>query len=77
MKALDANAQGAVGELVKIAGAAGFEFTAEDFAKAKAEKQKAPKNEFDKKTSGPANASKGSPTAYSKLCLCEYPSTSF
>ena len=41
-----APAKGAIAELVKIASAAGFKFTAEDFAKAGAQKQKVSKGEL-------------------------------
>lgn len=70
------NEKEAITELVKIASAAGFEFSLDDFAKARAEKRKISEDELKKVTGGPVGPAI-SPTSFSKLCLCQYPNVSY
>jgi predicted ribosomally synthesized peptide with nif11-like leader len=78
-KKAEDNEKEAIAELVKIAYAAGFEFTLNDFIKARAEKRIISANELKKVPERPVELAIKpiSPISFSKLCLCVYPSTSF
>lgn len=70
------NEKEAIAELVKIASAAGFEFTLDDFSKARSEKWKISADELKKVTGRPVGQVFWA-FSFTKLCLCEYPSNSY
>lgn len=76
LKALDRKVEESIIELAKIAAAEGFEFTPEDFAKARSKKRKISAREF-RKVKGRSGGPVISPMAFSKLCLCEFPNNSY
>lgn len=80
LKALDRKAEDsvkeAIAELTKIASGTGFEFTIDDFFKAKSEKLETSTDEL-KKVTGHHVGQAISPLSFTKLCLCEYPDNSY